>query len=117
MKTFTRIALPLAAVLFASIASAQDAGKSDAFVSYPASQLNWIEIPDTGGIKYANVRGDLAGKGPYEAFVISPPARTIRSTTTPSPSRPWSSRARSTRSSTASAQNIRQARSTICRAS
>lgn len=72
MKTFTRIALPLAAVLFASIASAQDAGKSDAFVSYPASQLNWIEIPDTGGIKYANVRGDLAGKGPYEAFVIFP---------------------------------------------
>ena len=45
---------------------------NEEIVSYPKSTLEWIEIPDTGGIKYANVRGDLAGKGAYEAFVIFP---------------------------------------------
>lgn len=41
-------------------------------VSLPAAKLHWIELPGSGGVKYANVRGDLAGKGPYEAFVIFP---------------------------------------------
>lgn len=40
--------------------------------SFPAKDLKWVEIAGTGGIKYANVSGDLTGKGPYEAFVIFP---------------------------------------------
>jgi quercetin dioxygenase-like cupin family protein len=40
--------------------------------SFPAKDLTWVEIAGTGGIKYANVSGDLTGKGPYEAFVIFP---------------------------------------------
>ncbi|MBU3028778.1 hypothetical protein [Paracoccus marinaquae] len=31
-----------------------------------------MELPNAGGVKYANLRGDLAGKGPYEAFVLFP---------------------------------------------
>ncbi|WP_394840803.1 cupin domain-containing protein [Pendulispora brunnea] len=40
--------------------------------SLPTADLKWVEIAGTGGIKYANVRGNLTGKGPYEAFVIFP---------------------------------------------
>jgi quercetin dioxygenase-like cupin family protein len=40
--------------------------------SFPAKNLKWIEIAGTGGIKYANVSGNLTGKGPYEAFVTFP---------------------------------------------
>ncbi|MGW2190440.1 cupin domain-containing protein [Streptomyces sp. NPDC001719] len=43
-----------------------------ALLSFPASELTWKELPDSGGVKYANVRGDLAGRGPYEAFVKFP---------------------------------------------
>lgn len=53
-------------ILFAGLASASTPA------SFPAKDLKWIEIPDTGGIKYANVQGDLTGTGPYEAFVIFP---------------------------------------------
>ena len=41
-------------------------------ISLPAADLKWNELPGSGGVKYANVRGNLAGKGPYEAFVIFP---------------------------------------------
>lgn len=44
-------------------------------VSYPASALQWKEVPGSSGIKYANVQGDLLGKGYYEAFVIFPAGR------------------------------------------
>jgi hypothetical protein len=40
--------------------------------SFPAKDLRWIDIPGSGGIRYANVSGNLAGKGPYEAFVVFP---------------------------------------------
>ena len=41
-------------------------------LSFPAAGLKWRELPGSGGVAYANVRGDLAGKGPYEAFVKFP---------------------------------------------
>lgn len=41
-------------------------------VSLPAGDLDWTELPDSGGVTYANARGDLAGDGPYEAFVEFP---------------------------------------------
>ncbi|SFW22795.1 MULTISPECIES: cupin domain-containing protein [Luteibacter] len=62
-------------IAFASTAlSAQpDATSTSAeTISFPANDLHWVEIPDTGGIKYANVSGDLTGKGTYEAFVHFP---------------------------------------------
>ncbi|MFE5484461.1 cupin domain-containing protein [Streptomyces sp. NPDC056527] len=45
---------------------------SSAFLSFPSSSLTWKELPGSGGVKYANVRGDLAGSGSYEAFVSFP---------------------------------------------
>lgn len=41
-------------------------------VSFPAAGLQWRELPGTGGIKVADVRGSITGKGPYDAFVIFP---------------------------------------------
>ncbi|MFB7368338.1 cupin domain-containing protein [Streptomyces sp. NPDC056222] len=41
-------------------------------LSFPSSSLTWKELPGSGGVKYANVRGDLAGSGSYEAFVSFP---------------------------------------------
>ncbi|MEV6279262.1 hypothetical protein [Nocardia sp. NPDC051832] len=41
-------------------------------ISFPAADLVWRELPDSGGVRFANVRGDLAGNGPYEAFVKFP---------------------------------------------
>ncbi|WP_156322422.1 cupin domain-containing protein [Leucobacter musarum] len=41
-------------------------------LSFPADDLDWVELPGSGGVQYANVRGDLAGSGPYEAFVNFP---------------------------------------------
>jgi anti-sigma factor ChrR (cupin superfamily) len=41
-------------------------------ISFPAGDLDWTELPDSGGVRYANTRGDLAGDGPYEAFVEFP---------------------------------------------
>ena len=45
---------------------------SENLVSFPASELTWTELPGSGGVKYANVQGDLAGHGPYDAFVLFP---------------------------------------------
>ncbi|MFD7324744.1 cupin domain-containing protein [Streptomyces sp. NPDC059875] len=42
------------------------------FLSFPSSSRTWKELPGSGGVKYANVRGDLAGSGSYEAFVSFP---------------------------------------------
>ncbi|WP_084528914.1 cupin domain-containing protein [Nocardia crassostreae] len=41
-------------------------------VSAPAAELAWRELPDTGGIKVADVGGDITSSGPYEAFVKFP---------------------------------------------
>lgn len=43
-----------------------------AFLSFPSAGLGWKELPGSGGVTYANVRGDLAGSGSYEAFVRFP---------------------------------------------
>lgn len=67
-----KIGLPILATLAATASFAQDIINQDGVVSFPVSDLQWTEIPDTGGVQYANVRGDLAGVGPYEAFVIFP---------------------------------------------
>lgn len=79
MKNVSKTLRPLAALLFSAqlfSANAADGGAhakhQDQFISLPAADLKWVEIPGTGGIKYANVHGNLAGKGPYEAFVIFP---------------------------------------------
>ncbi|MFD9407144.1 cupin domain-containing protein [Streptomyces sp. NPDC059989] len=42
------------------------------FLSFPEPSRKWQELPESGGVKYANVRGDLAGSGDYEAFVSFP---------------------------------------------
>lgn len=42
------------------------------FLSFPSPGRTWKELPDSGGVKYANVQGDLAGSGSYEAFVSFP---------------------------------------------
>jgi hypothetical protein len=41
-------------------------------ISYPASLLVWKPLPNSQGITYANVKGELLGVGPYEAFVRFP---------------------------------------------
>lgn len=41
-------------------------------VSFPTTDLKWRELPGTGGIKVADLRGSITGKGPYDAFVIFP---------------------------------------------
>ncbi|MCD2109420.1 cupin domain-containing protein [Rhodococcus erythropolis] len=45
---------------------------ADRSISFPASTLTWRELPDTGGIKVADVVGDITGSGPYESFVKFP---------------------------------------------
>ncbi|MFD9030868.1 cupin domain-containing protein [Streptomyces sp. NPDC059567] len=45
---------------------------SSEFLSFPSPSRTWKELPGSGGVKYANVRGDLAGNGSYEAFVSFP---------------------------------------------
>ncbi|MDQ0702316.1 hypothetical protein QF043_001108 [Pseudomonas sp. W3I7] len=44
-------------------------------ISEPVSALVWKEVPGSQGIYYANVKGDLLGNGPYEAFVRFPGGR------------------------------------------
>lgn len=46
--------------------------KAQPLVSVPAAELPWRELAGTGGIKVADVRGSITGKGPYDAFVIFP---------------------------------------------
>ena len=50
----------------------QPPGLANGVISAPVSKLPWQELANTGGIKYANVKGDLTGKGAYQAFVIFP---------------------------------------------
>jgi len=64
-----------AAVLATSSLIACAAGAADGLVSVPVSQLKWTELAGSGGIQYANVRGDLTGQNPYEAFVLFPAGR------------------------------------------
>ncbi|MFC9294018.1 cupin domain-containing protein [Streptomyces sp. NPDC057011] len=85
-KTSVVVAVMTSAALLASCSSgagAQDGKETAAaaspvnqarseFLSFPAPTRTWKELPDSGGVKYANVRGDLAGSGNYEAFVSFP---------------------------------------------
>ena len=76
MKNSSKILLVLGALLLSSQLLAAEEGShakhAGALVSLPAADLQWNDIPGSGGIKYANVRGNLSGKGSYEAFVIFP---------------------------------------------
>lgn len=66
----------LAAFVVAStLMSLGEASADQPMVSKPTSELKWTALPGSGGIKYANVRGNLASKGPYEAFVLFPAGR------------------------------------------
>jgi quercetin dioxygenase-like cupin family protein len=71
---FAGVLVPGVGVLAAaSVQAAKPYGPD--VVSYPASVLQWKEVPGSNGIKYANVQGDLLGNGYYEAFVIFPAGR------------------------------------------
>lgn len=78
MKIASAILLSTATLLFSSQLQAEPAAgdshpkHASKLISLPPADLKWVEIPGAGGIKYANVRGNLSGKGPYEAFVIFP---------------------------------------------
>ena len=75
MKVQTKVLLLLAASVSSTSLLAQKVAQplsANQLISLPAVDLKWVEIPSTGGIKYANVRGNLTGKGYYEAFVIFP---------------------------------------------
>ncbi|MBO9536414.1 cupin domain-containing protein [Herbaspirillum sp.] len=76
MKRTATTVLLAAGLVAASAALASSAEKNQAkaqpLVSFPASELQWRELPGTGGIKVADVRGSITGKGPYDAFVIFP---------------------------------------------
>jgi quercetin dioxygenase-like cupin family protein len=76
MKRIVTAILLIAGLAAASATLAADAKKTEAkaqpLVSFPASELQWRELPGTGGIKVADVRGSITGKGPYDAFVIFP---------------------------------------------
>ena len=72
-----RIAIALLLLVAAGASFADNnikAGKPavQSLVSFPAADLKWRELPGTGGIKVADVRGSITGKGPYDAFVIFP---------------------------------------------
>ncbi|MFB7716048.1 hypothetical protein [Nocardia sp. NPDC056100] len=78
-----RVALPALAVAIAATACESGSAAqpptttpppaaSGPAISFPAADLSWTELPGSGGVRYANVRGDLAGHGPYEAFVKFP---------------------------------------------
>lgn len=79
MKIASKSLLLLAAALFSNQLFAHSeatgvthAAQAGPLISFPAANLKWTELPNSGGIKYANVYGNLTGKGPYEAFVIFP---------------------------------------------
>lgn len=76
MKRIATAALLIAGIAATSAALANAPKKAEAkaqpLVSFPASDLQWRELPGTGGIKVADVRGSITGKGPYDAFVIFP---------------------------------------------
>lgn len=76
MKHIATIALLASSLVAASAALAAAPEKTQAkaqpLVSFPTSELQWRELPSTGGIKVADVRGSITGKGPYDAFVIFP---------------------------------------------
>jgi quercetin dioxygenase-like cupin family protein len=73
MKKFAGITMSFAAMLLVSSAAlADESASTNGIVSVPTRDQKWVELPNAGGVKYANVRGDLAGKGPYEAFVLFP---------------------------------------------
>lgn len=76
MKRIVTASLLIAGLAAASATLASAPAKTEAkaqpLVSFPAAELQWRELPGTGGIKVADVRGSITGKGPYDAFVIFP---------------------------------------------
>ena len=67
MKALHALFTGLALVTLAGTALAAD----DRLVSVPDSTtLKWQDVPGTqGAVSFANVEGELFGKGPYSAFV------------------------------------------------
>lgn len=78
MKHLVTTTLLLTGLALATAAQAQSPMKAKSkaraqpLVSFPTADLQWRELPGTGGIKVADVRGSITGKGPYDAFVIFP---------------------------------------------
>ncbi|MET3442901.1 quercetin dioxygenase-like cupin family protein [Variovorax paradoxus] len=81
IKNLTGASVFLAIAVAAASASAASPTKknshkpataAEALVSLPAKDITWREIPGTGGIRAADVRGSITGQGPYEAFVEFP---------------------------------------------
>lgn len=63
----------IAGLLLAACASSAIAAASAqpaALITMPAKDLRWQPVPGTqGAVSYANVKGEILGKGYYEAFV------------------------------------------------
>lgn len=73
MKKLMNAAASFAAILpLCSAVLAAESPSMTGIVSAPTRDLKWVELPKSGGVKYANVRGNLVGNGPYEAFVLFP---------------------------------------------
>ena len=73
MKYLSTALLLLAAVGVATTGMAKTTkAVPQPLVSFPTADLKWRELPGTGGIKVADLRGSITGKGPYDAFVIFP---------------------------------------------
>ena len=71
----TLLALATVAASAWAAAPVNDGNKTtaaEALVSVPAKDMKWREIPGTGGIRAADMRGSITGNGPYEAFVEFP---------------------------------------------
>ncbi|MFD0363453.1 cupin domain-containing protein [Nocardia sp. GCM10030253] len=65
-------AAPAPATTSPTPASTAQAPANAPAISFPSGDLVWRDLPDSGGVEFADVRGDLAGHGPYEAFVKFP---------------------------------------------
>lgn len=72
LRTLALGAFAVAAGVAAAAGSKVDTGANEPLVSLPATNLKWRELPGSGGIRVADVRGSLSGSGPYEAFVEFP---------------------------------------------
>ena len=70
MKRSSALFLALSCALCAPGFATAATPASRAPISAPADTLQWQAL--AGGIRYANVRGNLTGNGPYEAFVEFP---------------------------------------------
>ncbi|MFC7422144.1 cupin domain-containing protein [Iodobacter arcticus] len=74
MKQFFTTLYFVAATIIGGTALAVETQQpiAEKLVSAPVSELKWRELPSTGGIKVADLRGGITDKGAYDAFVIFP---------------------------------------------